>query len=214
MGVIANRLSAGTHHRLPIVHPIERPQGHERRLLRLGQSSDPGDVEPFVGSRRAQCAYRFSARYIPQLDDTVFSGTDEHCVIRSRAERANPSLMSLQCVETHSAGHIPPADVSRHTTAEQQRSIHTPGNPKHKARMPGERADMFTAFGIPQENLARRASTATACKSPAIWTPGDTRDAPRMPDQRLKEHPILGPPDPHRAILTTTCQPTTIRAPG
>ena len=79
--------------------------------------------------------------------------------------------------------------------------------------VPTERTQQLAAFGIPQEYLARRAASTTACALLPIGTPGDTCDAARVSDERLEYHPIRSAPHPHRAIFTTTRQPSAIRAP-
>ena len=47
---------------------LKRPQRVQRRLLRLGQSPDPGDIESLVGSVTPQCPQLLTAREVPQGD--------------------------------------------------------------------------------------------------------------------------------------------------
>src|SRR5436853_7934734 len=74
---------------------LNRPQGAQRCLLRLGQSSDPRDIEALVGPVTPQRLQQIAAMEIPDVDDTIIPATGEPAAIRAALERLDRSLMRL-----------------------------------------------------------------------------------------------------------------------
>src|SRR5258708_4621284 len=95
---------------------LNRAQRSQRRLLRLGQSPDPGDIESLVGSVTPQCLHLLAALEVPQGDGPVIPATGQPAPIgapghaylglyRGKAKRTRTISPLYLCVQVSSAAN-------------------------------------------------------------------------------------------------------------
>src|SRR5215213_4605112 len=122
--------------------------------------------------------------------------------------------MALPCIQVGPTLAIPPAHHPGHTTAEDRFAIAAPRDTVDHTVMPNQRLQPHTALRVPHKELTYGTATPTACQASSIRTPRYAGDARFVGHKGMQQRAILGPPQPHRAIFTTTCQPLPIGAPG
>src|SRR6266704_1880402 len=145
---------------------LHRPQRAQRRLLRLGQSFYPADIEALVGPVAPQRPQMLAALEIPDADGTVIAATGQRAPIGTPSERLNRPLMPLPKRQALPALHVPPAYAPIAATTEQHRCGRTPGQRVHdRARLaPGLQA--LPTGHLPDEDLPAASSTPTAAGQP------------------------------------------------
>src|SRR5260370_37127531 len=74
---------------------LNGPQGTQRGLLRLGQSSDPSDIQALVGPVASQCAQRLATVQVPERDAPVIPATGQRAAIGTHLERLDCPLLRL-----------------------------------------------------------------------------------------------------------------------
>src|SRR2546425_829446 len=165
---------------------FNRAQRAQRRLLRLGESPDPGDIESLVGSVATQRAQVVAALQIPYHDSTIISTAGQEETIRTMFERLDRALMRLSHLYALPEPQVPPAQQAIAAATDQHRSTRTPSQRVHpRARLaPGMQA--LSTARIPDEELSTASVPATTGEPRTIRTPGHTRHPATMPLELLQ----------------------------
>src|SRR5437879_4400861 len=153
----------------------------QRRLLCLGHSSDPRDIESLVGSVTPQGLEMLATLHIPHLNGIVVPATGQPLTIGTYAERLDRTLMLLPKRQALPVLHVPPAQVPIAATTDQHRSGRTPGQRvyDHVRLTPGLQA--LPTLRIPDDDFPAAPASATAAQSRAIGPPGYPHDHATMP---------------------------------
>src|SRR6266699_1964008 len=95
---------------LDVVHRnvLERPQRAHGRLLRLGHSLNPRDIESLVGPVAPQHPQLVAALEIPYLDSTIIAATGQSPAPRAQSERLDHTLMPLKHLPAPPHVLVPP----------------------------------------------------------------------------------------------------------
>ena len=88
---------------------LNRPQRSQAGSLRLGQSPDPCDIEPLIGSVTPQRAQVRAALQLPDVESIVIPATGQQAAIRAQLERLDRALMCLSHPHALPVLQIPPA---------------------------------------------------------------------------------------------------------
>jgi hypothetical protein len=116
---------------------LERPQGAQRRLLRLGETPDAGDSESLVGPISPQRFQRLAAPDVPEPDGPVISATGEPASIGTSLERLHSDLMRLLHPHTLATLHLPPAQPAVTASTNELLSTWSTGLGTDEGRLPG-----------------------------------------------------------------------------
>src|SRR5205823_5394653 len=156
---------------------LHRPQRAQRRLLRLGQSLHPADIEALVGPVAPQRPQMLAALEIPDVNGPIIAATGEPLAIGTHSERLDCPLMPLPKRQALPALHVPPAHAPIAAATEQHRSRRTPGQRVHdRARLPPGMQALLTGH-LPDEDFPTASSAPTATgQLRAIGTPGHAPD--------------------------------------
>src|SRR2546428_612224 len=87
---------------------LNRPQGAQRCLLRLGQSSDSSDIQALVRPVASQRAEMLATVQVPERDDPVLPTTGQSAAIGTHLERLHRPLMRSSHPHALPARHLPP----------------------------------------------------------------------------------------------------------
>src|SRR5205823_3101315 len=108
-------------------------QNSQCRLLRLRESSQTGNREPFVGVVASERGEVLPALYIPEFDQTIFPRARYHPSLGTHLDRAHPAIVGLASFEDSPLFGIPPAQHPIGTPTYQQVPLGAPGNCEHCA---------------------------------------------------------------------------------
>ena len=98
---------------------LNSPQGPQRGLLGLGQSSDARDIEALVGPVAPQRAQLLATLEVPERDGPVISAAGEPEAIRTHLEGIHRPLMGFSHPHTFSALQVPPAQPAVTASTDQ-----------------------------------------------------------------------------------------------
>src|SRR2546422_2467483 len=121
----------------PLLNSSQRTQGG---LLRLGQSSDPSDIQALVGPVASQRAQRLATVQVPEGDDPVIPATGQRAAIGTHLERLDGPLMRFSHPYALPAVHLPPAHPAVTASTEHQLSTGSPAQRRDYPRMPRQGA--------------------------------------------------------------------------
>src|SRR3989442_2146020 len=130
---------------------FNRAQRAQRRLLRLGQSPNPGDIESLVRSVTTQCLQLLATVQVPQGDGSVIPATGQPAPIGTSPERTDRPLMRLSHLHALPAVHIPPAQHTITASTDQQVLAGVPCDGINGTGMPGKGLHALTALLIPDQ---------------------------------------------------------------
>src|SRR5437879_10108251 len=105
---------------------LPRPQRAQRLLLRLGESSNPRDVEPLVGAVASQRAQILAPLEVPEHNGSVIPATGEPAPLGTHLERLHHPPMGLLHPHTLSAVDLPPAQPAITASTDQHLPARTP----------------------------------------------------------------------------------------
>jgi hypothetical protein len=88
--------------------------------LGLGQALDAPDIEPLIGSVKAQRAQMVATLGVPEPDRSVLPATGEPAAIGTHFECPHHPLMGLLHTNAFSAAHLPPAQLAITASIDQQ----------------------------------------------------------------------------------------------
>src|SRR5438132_1255470 len=156
----------------PLLNSSQRTQGGP---LRLGQSSDPSDIQALVGPVASQRAERLATVQVPERDDPVIPATGQRAAIGTHLERLDCPLMRFSLPHALPAVHLPPAHHPVTASSKHQLSTGSPGQRRDHPRMPHqgalacppvecrfiEHVVALPAVGIPHEELPTVPAAAT-----------------------------------------------------
>ena len=87
---------------------LERPQGAKRRLLRLGETPDVGDIESLVWPIAPQRLQMLATVQVPEENSTIITAAGEPAAIRTHLEPLYRSSMPLLHAHAVPTVNIPP----------------------------------------------------------------------------------------------------------
>src|SRR6266699_5495186 len=195
---------------------LNRPQGAQRRLLRLGHSPDPRDIEPLIGPVAPQGAQMFATVQIPEGNGPVVPATGQPAPIGTHLEPLHRSLMRSPYPYALFALDIPPVKPPIAAPADQHRAGRTPGHGIDHSRMSRDAMHPFPALHIPHEQFPDvflpLAPTARGQLRP-IGAPGHVVHSALMSRQSQKPRAVQGVPHIHDTIIAATGQPRPVPTP-
>src|SRR6266702_2402486 len=165
---------------------LERPQGVQRRLLRVGEASDARDIESLVGSILPQRLELLATVQIPEHNGSIIPAARQSAAIRTHLERLDGPLMRFSHPHALPALHLPPAQPAITASTEHQLSTGSPAQRRDHPRMPRQGAIAcitsppervpgrvaLPAVGIPHEELPTVPAAAARGQPGAIGAPG------------------------------------------
>src|SRR6266571_1654764 len=173
---------------------LERPQGVQRRLLRVGEASDARDIESLVGSILPQRLELLATVQIPEHNGSIIPAARQSAAIRTYLERLDGPLMRFSHPHALPALHLPPAQHSVTASTEQQLSTRSPAQRRDHPRMlstVGLLGQIVTIVGA-GEVRSRVGTLASPMGAGAKRQGNRTRGRPKGP------HPSSLPPPPLR----------------
>src|SRR3989441_6632018 len=193
------------------------PQRAQRRLLRLGQSFHPADIEALVGPVAPQRPQMLATLQVPERNDPVFPATGQPAAIGTHLERMHRPLMGLLHPHTLPTVNSPPAQPAVTTSTDKPLPTGSPAQRRDHPRMPQKGVHALPALRIPHEQLpgvSLPLAAGARGQLRAVWAPDHARDDPLMPRQPQQLRAIRGVPQVDVAIIAPADHPRAIRAPG
>src|SRR6266567_5371788 len=132
---------------------LNRPQGAQRRLLRLGHSPDPRDIEALIGPVASQRAEMLATLQVPERDGPIIPATGQRAAIGTHLERLDGPLMRFSHPHALPALHLPPAQPPVTASTDHQLSTGSPSHRRDHPRMRRKGVHALPAVGIPHEEL-------------------------------------------------------------
>src|SRR5258706_5753667 len=139
---------------------LNRPQRSQRRLLRLGPSPNPGDIDALVRPVAPQCLQVLAALDIPHLNGIIIAAAGQSPAIGTYAERLDGTLMPLPKHQALAVLHVPPAHAPIAAATEQHLSRRAPGQRVHNRIRLAPDLQALPTLHIPDDELPT-ASTPT-----------------------------------------------------
>src|SRR6266567_4230624 len=130
---------------------LHRPQRTQGGLLRLGQSSDPSDIQSLVGAVASQRAQMLATLQVPECDGPIIPATGQRAPIGTHLERLDCPLMRFSHPHALPALHLPPAHPPVTTSSDQHLSTRAPGHRRDHPRMPRKGVHAPPALPLPPE---------------------------------------------------------------
>src|SRR2546423_15478112 len=188
---------------------LNRPQGTQGGLLRLGQSSDPRDIEALVGPVASQRAEMLATLQVPERDGPIIPATGQRAAIGTHLERLDGPLMRFSHPHALPAVQLPPAQHSVTASTDHQLSTGSPGHRRDHPRMPRQGVHTLPAVGIPHDELpALSLPLATPRGQPhPIRAPGHPPNGPALPHQPQGRHANSGFPQVDVAMIPPAAPP-------
>src|SRR6266571_3732572 len=155
---------------------LNRPQGAQRRLLRLGHSPDPRDIEALIGPVASQRAEMLATLQVPERDGPIIPATGQRAAIGTHLERLDGPLMRFSHPHALPAVDIPHEELPAlfaTTTGGQPHPIGAPGHARDGPVMPHQPQELQAIRGVPQVDVA---IIAPADHPRAIGAPGHATD--------------------------------------
>src|SRR5216683_987814 len=98
---------------------LNRAQGMQAGLLRLGQSSDPSDIQALVRPVASQRAQLLATMQVPEQDGPVIPTTGQPAPLGAHLEGLHRPLMRLLHSYALPALNLPPAQHAVTTSTDQ-----------------------------------------------------------------------------------------------
>ena len=137
------------------------PQCTQRDLLRLGQASDPCDIQTLIWPIASQRAERLATVQVPEHDGSIIPATGQPTPIGTHLQRPDRPLMGLAHLRTLLSGELPPAQQAVAAAADQQLPTGTPGYRRDNTLVPGKGLQALPAVSIPHKQLPAFSAAAT-----------------------------------------------------